>query len=99
MNSKMWPSAKKHTVAALLARSNMGQNPPTESSSPRAAHISLSSAVCDICGPFMETDEHEEMFMHEARMWLRDYINKNELSDSMSDILSFYDRNYTIREN
>ena len=95
MNSKKWPAAKKYTVAALLARSNMGHNPPRESSSPREAHSSLSSAVCDICGAFMETDEHEEIFMHEARMWLRDYINKNELSDSMRDILSFYDRNYS----
>lgn len=91
-DSRTWTSAKQFTVAALLARSNMGQPLPSPGS--RTAYRALSSAIMGLCEQYMETDAHERAFMSEGRMWLR-YIRAGRLSEGNLDIARFYDENYT----
>lgn len=95
IESKNWSLPKKYTVAALLARSNMGQRmpDPAPAGKLRTPYVSLGSAIYGLCSPFMETDEHEGIFMEEGRMWLS-MINKNELVGTNKDVADFYDASY-----
>jgi hypothetical protein len=78
----MFTKQQKCVVAALFARSNMGLNRPTAAelrplleAATRERHarsLNLNWAVVSLCQQFMETDEDEDTFMDEARMWLRD---------------------------
>lgn len=71
-----------HIMAAILARSNMGMGyPPAEriADLKRAAlkhPVSLDSAVVTFCEQFMESDEHYNIFMSEARSFIKD-LRKN----------------------
>jgi hypothetical protein len=57
----------------------MGQNPIKRErlidllNPDRKWPLTLQSAVITICGEFMESDEHEEMFLDEAKSWYRDF--------------------------
>jgi hypothetical protein len=69
--------AQSYVIAALFARSNAGMDLP------RAAELrrmmmnaspltTLGSAVVGMCDQYMETNEHQRMFMDEAKMWMKD---------------------------
>lgn len=61
-------------LAAIFARSNMGQGRPSIQDVARAkasANPSISGMVSFFCGNFMETDEHQAMFEDEARSWYK----------------------------
>jgi hypothetical protein len=69
--------AQSYVIAALFARSNAGMDLPRVdelkwmmvSASPLT---SLTSAVVGMCGKYMETNEHQRMFVDEAKMWMKD---------------------------
>lgn len=63
-------------LAAVLARSNMGQALPDRlevESLLRGTHrgdpVSIGAAVAQLCQQFMENDEHYDMFVKEAEWW------------------------------
>jgi hypothetical protein len=64
-------------LAAYFARSNMGLDRATskevQSLLAGEGHgrcqVSLDSAVTFLCQQYMESDEHQDMFMEEAKMW------------------------------
>lgn len=65
-------------LAAAFARSNMGL--PMENFFRRSeGYVSLEEAVYDVCGGFMEADEHEEIFIEEAKMWLSILRDESQL--------------------
>lgn len=62
------------TVAAVFARSNMGKDLPKVDDVRRTiknVHTDLEEAVMTFCGDYMESDEHYQFFMDEAKMWKR----------------------------
>jgi hypothetical protein len=65
----------RFTLAAIMARSNMGMPLPDVETVKRmikyGGHNTISSAVCDVCDQYMETDEHQQMFEDEARGWYK----------------------------
>ena len=80
---------EKNLAAAYMARSNMGQPKAplrfrTSAFGPHGYGSSLASAVNGICREFMETDEHETLFMDEAAGWL-DRINEDGEEKFFSD--------------
>lgn len=63
-------------LAAGMAISNMGQEVPAYiSDRPKNWSPSVEYTVCDLAGHIMETDEHEDIFVGEAKGWLK-YIRK-----------------------
>lgn len=83
--------SQKMIVAAMFARTNMGQPPPSVedvaqlfASNNRQPFTHLSMPVNTLCGQYMEADEHERIFLAEARGWLRDK-NLNTL-ESITEI-------------
>jgi len=70
---------ERTVLAAWFARSNMGQNPfkrdrLIELLTPKERWpLTLQSAVITICGEFMESDEHEDIFLKEAKGWFKDF--------------------------
>jgi len=66
-------------LAAYFARSNMGQDPADRNHVQRllktAGRVTLSCAVADLCGEFMETDEHQDIYEEEAQGWLATFEN------------------------
>ncbi len=66
---------QKMIVAAMFARTNMGQPNPTVEQVRRQftrPPEHLSTPVMAFCEQYMETDEHQRIFMAEARSWMRD---------------------------
>jgi hypothetical protein len=66
-----------YVIAALFARSNTGMDLPKAAELRRmmmnaSPLTTLGSAVVGMCEPYMETNEHQRMFMDEAKMWMRD---------------------------
>ena len=66
--------ADRTVWAALFARTNMGMPMPqaheVRNYRSNARHgASLAAMVNHVCAEFMETDEHYEMFLDEARSW------------------------------
>jgi hypothetical protein len=70
-------------LSAIFARSNMGQGLPSKSEVERFKTYvdwrtkkpfapSFQSCVIAFCGKFMESDEHEDMFMQEAKSWMKE---------------------------
>lgn len=63
-------------LAAIFARSNMGQGLPTAAEVARLRDsdkpTTLESAVVYYCQQFMESDEHEKGFIAEGKMWMRE---------------------------
>jgi hypothetical protein len=64
-------------LPAIFARSNMGQGLPKQDVVDRmklpGSHgqpIELHTAVIWVCEEFMESDEHEHMFVKEAKWWV-----------------------------
>ena len=65
----------RNIIAALYARSNMGQLLPAPARVARlkaAGTVSLDSAVNCVCEEFMEADEHYKIFMQEAKSWKKE---------------------------
>lgn len=61
-------------MAAVFARTNMGQSRPTRDEVQRALHhesVNLSSAVMWFCEEFMESNEDQDTFENEARGWVK----------------------------
>lgn len=69
-------------MAAVFARSNMGMNLPEKKEVERLMQDretlgriiepTLDTAVVAFCERFMESDEHYDMFMQEAKGWYKD---------------------------
>lgn len=60
-------------LAVAFAISNMGQKVPDYAWEGREHWgTSIEGTVNNLCEPFMETMEHERIFMSEAKMWYRD---------------------------
>lgn len=60
--------------SAMFARTNMGQSMPTSDDIRRyriaaKSGTSLPNMVNMVCAEFIETDEHMEMFLNEAKGW------------------------------
>ena len=74
-------------LAAVFARSNMGQGLPEKSlvdylrkpGEGRHRQVTLDSAVVTLCQQFMECDDHYSMFMDEARGWQKE-LAKNSIA-------------------
>ncbi len=75
-------------LSGIFARSNMGQGVPAKKDVERwkknvdwrtkkPAPPSLESVINDFCGKFMESDDHQEMFLKEAKAWMRDLKKKS----------------------
>lgn len=61
-------------LPAIFARSNMGHGLPDASAvaaDRRRTTTTLQGCVIHYAGHLMETDEHEEMFLEEARSWVK----------------------------
>jgi hypothetical protein len=70
-------------LSAWFARSNMGQERSKRKDVERLLNIgrlTLDGAVTALCGDLMESDEHYEMFMTEARSWMKDFGQGGEFS-------------------
>ncbi len=68
--------------SAVFARTNMGQSMPSANDIRRyrtaAAHrTSLPAMVNMVCADYIETDEHYEMFLDEAKSWMDELRLKN----------------------
>lgn len=90
-------------LAAIFARSNMGQGLPAKRDVERfktnvdwrtkkLAPPALESCVSDFCGKFMESDEHQDMFEKEARWWLKGLQKRTieDIAQVHSDIAELY---------
>lgn len=84
-------------LAAIFARSNMGMGYPTKKlveqlkvnkdwRTKEYAPVILEVAVADICGRFMESEQHQGWFEQEARSWLNDL--KRETCESLAQVHS-----------
>lgn len=66
----------KNIIAAMLACSNMGQKIDygrVKGLVGVSEHVkNVEEAVDDLCGAFMETEEHDKIFYAEAKMWLKE---------------------------
>lgn len=63
-----------NVVAALFARGNMGQLQPSVGEIKRAfgnEKATLNDAVEMLCQQFMENDEHYDIFLEEAKGWVK----------------------------
>jgi len=63
-------------LSAFFALTNMGQRPPEREEVKRLLDesdtrwkLTLDGAVTSLCQQFMESDEHYDIFMGEAKMW------------------------------
>ncbi len=63
--------SERAVLAAYFARSNMGQmRPDRREIEPLLSDgVTLPGAVIALCQEFMESDEHYDIFMKEAKMW------------------------------
>lgn len=90
-------------LAAIFARSNMGQGLPSKKDVERhKANVDfrtkeptppdLETCVNDFCGKFMESDEHYVIFMDEARWWVKELKKRKteEIASSHPDIAELY---------
>lgn len=87
-------------LAAMFARSNMGHGVPEAwklrgllTPAPRW-NPNLGSMVGNLCGDLMESDEHFDMFLDEAKMWRRILKKKSELEayrKSSPDLFAQFD--------
>jgi len=73
MKTKLTPR-EVIVLSAFFARSNMGQGKADRSEVERLLNDDryqpdLDSAVTSLCQQFMESDEHYNIFMGEAKMW------------------------------
>ena len=62
-------------LAAIFARSNMGMGLPDAKDVARVKSWNdpeLQSVVMNFCAQFMETDEHERIFVSEGKGWVKD---------------------------
>lgn len=82
-------------LAAMFARSNMGMAPPTDKHIARLKScrtIKLDSAVEDICGQFIETNEHFEIFYAEAKSWVKYLKHEEDARTIHKDIFEQFER-------
>lgn len=89
-------------LPSIFARSNMGQGLPDQQTvdrlkrgwqqGGRTMHVDLHSAVISVCQEFMECDEHERMFVAEARGWVKTLRadGKARICEVHSDIATLY---------
>ena len=90
-------------LAAIFARSNMGQGLPSKKDVERfKANIdwrtkepsppSLDSCVNNFCDKFMESDEHYDWFMKEAKWWLKELRKRTaeSIAEVHGDIAELY---------
>lgn len=89
---------KLHIIAAILARSNMGQPRPEphEIADLKTSRysVTLDSAVTRLCEQYMESDEHYDIFMGEGQMFvdmLTEYGEEKSRA-SWPDIFDIYDQ-------
>lgn len=75
-------SAKKRSqLAAAFSISNMGQRVPDDIAETRFGWSETpQSAICNLAGHLMESDEHEDIFVSEAEMWGR-YLDDHTKED------------------
>jgi hypothetical protein len=83
-------------LAAIFAVSNMGQPLPDESAVRRLRkldRITLSGAVCDLAGQYMESDDHQDIFEGEARSWRGEIILRGDsyMRERHPDIFALFD--------
>ena len=79
------PNSDLIVWAAMFARTNYGHSMPDGDRIRRyrisAKHgASLSAMVNMVCGDYIETDDHYDMFVEEAESW-RHRLSKDELED------------------
>lgn len=69
-------------MSAMLARSNMGQFPVSDDKirwlKNLGPAVTVSGCVYNLCDDLMETDEHEEIFLGEARMFHQQLLQDGE---------------------
>jgi len=86
--------ADQTILAAIFARSNLGMALPDTSLVQRAktGNPTLESSVVLFCGEFMESEEHEEMFLLEAKGWLRQLkrMSREKIKSTWPDIGTLY---------
>lgn len=76
-------------LAAWFARSNLGMPNPSRKEVERllsATYLTLSGATLALCQKFMESDEHEQMFLDEAKSWLKDFSKKYKTREAVLEI-------------
>jgi hypothetical protein len=71
-----WKPYQVNILAAVFARSNMGQLRPSAAELARVVRSgreknTLHGCVIMLCEQYMETNDHEEMFLDEAGGWAR----------------------------
>jgi hypothetical protein len=67
--------------AAIFARTNMGQSCPTKEDVDRYRSVSVKSDLANmvdlVCGSFIESEEHFDIFHEEAQGWYEDLKDKD----------------------
>lgn len=81
-------------LAGVFARANMGQALPERDHVGRVLgdgyRLSLSGSVLTFCEDYIESDEIYDMFMEEAKMWVKilkkEYKTRERLAEVHKDI-------------
>ncbi len=74
---------KNSQLAAAFTISNMGQKVPEDISSSGCWSSTPQSAICNLAGHLMETDEHERIFVKEAAYW-SEYVREKSREELVS---------------
>jgi hypothetical protein len=86
-------------LAGVFALTNMGQPLPTQSSIENAIkdyrnpriNWTIESSAIHFCGHLYESDEHEEIFLNEAKGWYKELKRHSDAKKYWNSTITLYE--------